>query len=85
MKKSLRVGAMVATAALATMTLASCGFGGGSDDDGDVTAPARRSTCSSPATPTTPRASGKTSSPGFEEANPDIDVKLEVQSWDNLD
>ncbi|MFC6356986.1 extracellular solute-binding protein [Luethyella okanaganae] len=82
MKKSLRIGAMVATAALATMTLASCGFGGGSGGDASGSGTTLNLLV--------PSYSDKTQGlweeviTGFEKENPDITVNLEVQSWDNL-
>lgn len=81
MKKSHRLGAL-ALAATATLTLASCGFGGGSGDEAsgkttlDLLVPSY-----SDAT----QGLWEDAIAGFEEENPDIDVKLEVQSWDNLE
>lgn len=82
MKKSLRIGGIVATAALATMSLASCGFsdgaGGGSDGSGTSL------------NLLVPSYSDSTQSlwegviKDFEAANSGIKVNLEVQSWDNL-
>jgi multiple sugar transport system substrate-binding protein len=83
MKKSLRFGSAIAIAAVASMTLASCGFGGGDGDDaasGETTLDLL-----------VPSYSDATQGlwedviDGFEKANPDIDVKLEVASWDNLE
>ncbi|KQZ08989.1 sugar ABC transporter substrate-binding protein [Agromyces sp. Root1464] len=82
MKKSLRLGTAVALAATASLTLASCGFGGGSGDDasGKTTLDLL-----------VPSYSDNTQDlwdgiiEGFEAENTDIDVKLEVQSWDNLE
>lgn len=82
MKKTLRLGVVVATAAVASLTLASCGFGGTASSDS--------------ATGTTlnllvPSYSDNTQGlwedviAGFEDENPDITVDLEVQSWDNLE
>lgn len=85
MKKTLRVGAMVATAALATMTLASCGFGGGSNDGGDSSGSGTTLNLLVPSYSDNTQGLWEDVIAGFEEANPDIDVKLEVQSWDNLD
>ncbi|MET0725675.1 MAG: extracellular solute-binding protein [Leifsonia sp.] len=82
MKKSLRVGAMVATAALATVTLASCGFGGGSGDDSSGSATTIDLLVPSYSDNT--QGLWETVISGFEEKYPDIKVKLEVQSWDNL-
>ena len=85
MKKTLRVGAMVATAALATMTLASCGFGGGSNEGGDSSGSGTTLNLLVPSYSDNTQGLWEDVIAGFEEANPDIDVKLEVQSWDNLD
>lgn len=84
MKKSLRLGTAVALAATASLTLASCGFGGstGGEEaaDGKVTLDLL-----------VPSYSDNTQGlwedviEGFEAENTDIDVKLEVQSWDNLE
>ncbi|MGX5697540.1 extracellular solute-binding protein [Agromyces soli] len=81
MKKSHRLGAL-ALAATATLTLASCGFGGGSGDDAsgkttlDLLVPSYSDNT---------QGLWEDVISGFEEENPDIDVKLEVQSWDNLE
>ncbi|WP_265491455.1 ABC transporter substrate-binding protein [Microbacterium sp. CBA3102] len=83
MKKSLRFGA-AAIAAVATLSLASCGFGGSSGDSGggdgsttlDLLVPSYSDGT---------KANWETVIDGFEKANPDIKVKLEVQSWDNLE
>ncbi|GAA1506297.1 multiple sugar transport system substrate-binding protein [Agromyces terreus] len=83
MKKSLRFGSAIAIAAVASLTLASCGFGGGDGDDsasGETTLDLL-----------VPSYSDATQGlwedviDGFEDANPDITVNLEVQSWDNLE
>ncbi|GAA1946324.1 extracellular solute-binding protein [Agromyces allii] len=83
MKKSLRLSAAVALAATASLTLASCGFGGGGSDDSasgkttiDLLVPSY-----SDAT----QGLWEDVITGFEAENTDIDVKLEVQSWDNLE
>ena len=83
MKKSLRLSAAVALAATASLTLASCGFGGGSDG-GDAGG-------STTLDLLVPSYSDNTQGlwedviAGFEDENPDISVNLEVQSWDNLE
>lgn len=84
MKKSQRVGAMVATAALATMTLASCGFGSGSNGSGDAGSGTTLSLLV-PSYSDNSQGLWEDVIAGFEEANPDITVELEVQSWDNLE
>ncbi|RXZ68192.1 extracellular solute-binding protein [Agromyces albus] len=82
MKKSLRFGSAIAIAATASLTLASCGFGGGSGDEADG-----KTTIDM----LVPSYSDNTQGlwedviAGFEEENPDIAVNLEVQSWDNLE
>lgn len=82
MKKSHRFGA-IALAAAATLTLASCGFGGGSSG-GDASGKTTLNLL-------VPSYSDNTQGlwedviSGFEKANPDIKVELEVQSWDNLE
>ncbi len=78
MKKSLRLGAIVATATVATLTLASCGFGGGSS-----------SSSSGATTLNLMVASYSDGTKGewqqiikdFEAKNKDITVNLDVQSW----
>lgn len=83
MKKSLRFGT-AAIAAVATLSLASCGFGGSAGDGGD----AEGSTTLDLLVPSYSdgtKANWEAVIEGFEDANPDIDVKLEVQSWDNLE
>ncbi|KQX07843.1 MULTISPECIES: extracellular solute-binding protein [unclassified Leifsonia] len=82
MKKSLRVGAVVATAALATVTLASCGFGSGSS--GDASGSATTLNLLVPSYSDNTQGLWETVIDGFEKENPDIKVELEVQSWDNL-
>lgn len=83
MKKSLRYSAVIALAATASLTLASCGFGnaqGSADADGSTTLDLL-----------VPSYSDSTQRlwedviDGFEAENPDISVNLEVQSWDNLE
>ena len=80
MKISLRVGAAVATAAMAVTTLASCGFAGGDTGGSGTTLNLL-----------VPSYSDNTQGlwegviEDFEAANDGIQVQLEVQSWDNLD
>jgi multiple sugar transport system substrate-binding protein len=85
MKKSLRFGAAVALAATATLTLASCGFGGSSGDSGGDAGGSTTIDLLVPSYSDGTKANWETVITGFEKANPDIDVKLEVQSWDNLE
>lgn len=83
MNKSRRYGA-AAVAAVATLSLASCGFGGSGGDSGggddastlDLLVPSY-----SDAT----KGLWEDVIDGFTEKNPDITVNLEVQSWDNLE
>ena len=84
MKKSLRVGAMVTTAALATLTLASCGFGNGSSGSDDAGSGTTLNLLV-PSYSDNSQGLWEDVIAGFEEANPDITVELEVQSWDNLE
>jgi multiple sugar transport system substrate-binding protein len=84
MKKSLRFGA-VALAATATLTLASCGFGGSSGDSGGDAGGSTTLDLLVPSYSDGTKANWETVIEGFEKANPDIKVKLEVQSWDNLE
>ncbi|KRC60694.1 sugar ABC transporter substrate-binding protein [Agromyces sp. Root81] len=82
MKKSLRLGAAVALAATASLTLASCGFGGGSGEEAggkttlDLLVPSYSDNT---------QGLWEDVIKGFEAENTDIDVKLEVASWDNLE
>ncbi|MBP1326974.1 multiple sugar transport system substrate-binding protein [Leucobacter exalbidus] len=83
MKKSIKLGS-VAIAAAAALALTSCGFSGGSGSSD-------ASSGSSTLNLLVPSYSDNTQKlwndviAGFEEANPDIKVNLEVQSWDNLE
>ena len=80
MKRSLRFGAVIATAAVASMTLASCGFGNaGGGSDGDTTIDLLVPSYSDGT-----QALWEKVIDGFEDENPGITVNLEVQSWDNL-
>jgi multiple sugar transport system substrate-binding protein len=81
-RKPYRFGAVAVTAA-ATLMLASCGFGGSSGDSGgdgsttlDLLVPSYSDGT---------KANWETVIDGFEKANPDIKVNLEVQSWDNIE
>ncbi|MFT4234193.1 MAG: extracellular solute-binding protein [Microbacterium sp.] len=87
MKRSLRITGAAALVATVPLVLASCGFGGGSDDtsgDGDAAG-------STSIDLLVPSYSDKTQGlwediiTGFESENKDITVNLEVQSWDNLE
>jgi multiple sugar transport system substrate-binding protein len=78
MKKLLRIGAIATTAAIATMTLASCGFGGSSAGSGttlDLLVPSYSDGT---------QALWEGVIADFEKEHSDITVKLEVVSWDNL-
>lgn len=84
MKKSVRFGSVVAVAATASLALAGCGFGGGTGDNGGDASGTTLNML-------VPSYSDNTQKlwedviAGFEKANPGIKVKLEVQSWDNLE
>ncbi|GAA1786309.1 extracellular solute-binding protein [Agromyces lapidis] len=84
MKKSLRLGAAVALAATASLTLASCGFGGG-DSGGDSAGGKTTLDLLVPSYSDNTEQLWNDVIDGFEAENTDIDVKLEVQSWDNLE
>jgi multiple sugar transport system substrate-binding protein len=83
MKKSVRLGVAIAIAASASLALSSCGFGGG-DSSGDS---GGKTTLNMLVPSYSDQTQGlwETVIKGFEKANPDITVKLEVQSWDNLE
>jgi multiple sugar transport system substrate-binding protein len=82
MKKSLRIGGIVAAAALAAMSLASCGFsnGAGSGSAGSSTTLNLLVPSYSDGT----QSNWESVIKDFEAANSGIKVNLEVQSWDNL-
>ena len=80
MKKSIRIGTVIATAAIASMALSSCGFsdssgGGGDSKSIDLLVPSYSDGT---------QALWEDVIAGFEKKYPDIKVNLEVQSWDNL-
>jgi multiple sugar transport system substrate-binding protein len=83
MKKSLRIGGIAVTAALATMSLASCGFGGG-DASGGSSGSGTTLSLLVPSYSDNTQGLWEGVISDFEKANKDINVKLEVQSWDNL-
>ena len=85
MKKSLRLSAAVAVAAAASLTLASCGFGGGTGGDGGDADGATTLDLLVPSYSDATQGLWEDVIAGFEEENTDIDVNLEVQSWDNLE
>lgn len=79
--RNLSVLALAATAAL-SLTISGCGFGGSdSGDDGDKTTLNFLVPTYSDAT----KGLWEDVIEGFEKENEDISVKLEVQSWDNLE
>lgn len=84
MKKSIRLGA-VAIAAAAALTLTSCGFSGGSSGGGGGEGDASSLNLLVPSYSDNTQKLWEDVIAGFEEANPDIKVNLEVQSWDNLE
>ena len=80
MKRSIRISAVIATAAVASMALSSCGFsdssgGGGDSKSIDLLVPSYSDGT---------QALWEDVIAGFEKKYPDITVNLEVQSWDNL-
>jgi len=79
MKKSLRVGALVASTALVTMTLAGCGFS--APDSG---ASATEINFLVPSYDDATQGLWQDVIAGFEKKYPDYTVNLEVESWDNL-
>lgn len=80
MGKLTRIGAVAAMGAASVM-LASCGFGGGGGDTSGKTTLDLLVPSYSDAT----QGLWQDVIAGFEKANPDIHVELEVQSWDNLE
>ena len=82
MKSTTRAGAIVAMGTVA-LTLASCGFGGGGGGTGDSDGMTLDLLVPSYSDQT--QGLWEDVIDGFEDTNPDIDVKLEVQSWDNLE
>jgi multiple sugar transport system substrate-binding protein len=81
MKKSLRWGAAVATATIATMTLASCGYGGGSNaSSGD----AKTLTLMVASYSDNTKSEWQQIIKDFEAKNSDIKVSLDVQSWNDI-
>jgi multiple sugar transport system substrate-binding protein len=83
MKKSLRIGGIAVTAALATLSLASCGFGGG-DASGGSDGSGTTLNFLVPSYSDNTQGLWEDVIKDFEAANDGITVKLEVQSWDNL-
>lgn len=81
MKKSLRWGAAIATATVATMTLASCGFGGGSNsssgDDKTLTLMVASYSDNT-------KSEWQQIIKDFEAKNSGIKVSLDVQSWNDI-
>ena len=81
MKKAVRASAVIATAAVASLMLASCGFsnspsgGEGGDTSLDLLVPSYSDGT---------QALWEGVIADFEDENPGITVNLEVQSWDNL-
>jgi len=83
MKKTLRIATVAATVASASLVLAGCGFSGGSSDDASGDATTLNLLVPSYSDQT--QSLWETVIDGFQKANPDITVNLEVQSWDNLE
>ncbi len=84
MKKSSRFGAVLALSATASLVLAGCGFGGGTDT-GDPGSDGVELDLLVPSYSDATQGLWEDVIAGFEEANPGITVNLEVQSWDNLE
>src|SRR5690625_2983093 len=88
MKIRTRFAATITTASALALTLASCGFsdspdGGGAEDEEGGGATTLNLLVPSYSDNT--QALWEEVIDGFEEENDDITVKLEVQSWDNLE
>ena len=81
MKKSLRWGAAVATAAVATLTLASCGFSGGS---GGSSGGAQTLDLMVASYSDNTKAEWQQIIKDFEAKNSDIKVNLDVESWTDI-
>jgi multiple sugar transport system substrate-binding protein len=81
MKKSLRWGTAVATAAVATMTLASCGFSGGS---GGSSGGAQTLDLMVASYSDNTKAEWQQIIKDFEAKNSDIKVNLDVESWTDI-
>ncbi len=79
MKKSLRIGALVASATMLTMTLAACGFGSSNPDTS-----ATEINLLVPSYDDATQGLWEDVITGFEAKYPDYTVNLEVESWDNL-
>lgn len=82
MKKYIRLSAF-AMAATAALTLAGCGFGGGSG--GDEAAGKTTLDLLVPSYSDATQANWEKVIEGFEAENSDINIALEVQSWDNIE
>ena len=82
MNKSVRWGAALTVAALASVSLAACGFGGGNAQSTSGGATTLNLLVPSYSDGTQALWEGIIAD--FEKDNPDINVDLEVQSWDNI-
>lgn len=88
MRRPLRA---TATTLVASVALAACGYGGGSGgaagsggSDGDAGGDSTTITMLVPSYSNNTQALWEEIIAGFNEEHPDIDVQLEVQSWDNI-
>jgi multiple sugar transport system substrate-binding protein len=81
MKKTHLLGG-AAIAATAALALTGCGYGGGSS--GDASGGATTLNMLVPSYSDKTQQNWQTVIAGFEKKNPDITVKLQVESWDNL-
>ncbi|MFI2361539.1 extracellular solute-binding protein [Promicromonospora sp. NPDC019610] len=77
-----RLGGIMAITLAATTGLTACGFGGSS---GEATGDGTTLDLLVPSYSDATQGNWDDVIAGFEEANPDIDVKLQVESWDNLE
>ncbi|MFD6448661.1 extracellular solute-binding protein [Promicromonospora sp. NPDC060204] len=77
-----RLGGIMAITLAATTGLTACGFGGSS---GEATGDGTTLDLLVPSYSDATQGNWDDVIAGFEEANPDIDVNLQVESWDNLE
>lgn len=77
-----RLGGILAITLAATTGLTACGFGGSS---GEATGDGTTLDLLVPSYSDATQGNWDDVIAGFEEANPDIDVNLQVESWDNLE
>ena len=85
MKKSLAATAGIISAAALTVTLAGCGFSGGSGSNDASGGGKTTLNLLVPSYSDNTQGLWDDVIKGFEKKNPDVTVKLEVESWDNLE